>query len=103
MAGTKKKSALSESAGATAENGRNKMQSVIERKIAEYITGNFDSFIADIEELDVKERVKVKADLIKLVVPRAANDDSPETPFTQSPLISKLFARDSSGEIQKES
>lgn len=55
---------------------KNKVSAAVKARIAEYVNNDFDTYIKEIEEIeDVKDRVRAKTELIKLVVPRPVSEE----------------------------
>lgn len=83
-----------ESADMNSKENLYKAQAAVKLRIAEYIEKDFESLIADIETLDPKEKVKVKLELAKLVVPKSQpDDDSGNAGYSESEFIKKLFGK----------
>lgn len=50
----------------------------VRKKIEKFVDEDFETLIEEIEGLDLKERIKMKLELIKLVVPRPRDPDENE-------------------------
>lgn len=72
------------------KGAKNKVQLATKERIAEYVEEDFDNFVKEIKKLPVKDRVKAKIELIKLVVPRPLADEEKEAFNTQSVLFKRL-------------
>ena len=70
---------------------KNKVQLTIKKRIEEFVNDDFDTFITEIEGLEVRDRVKAKTELIKLVVPRPLNEDEKNADRIQSEFMKRLF------------
>lgn len=72
------------------KGAKNKVQLATKERIAEYVEGDFDNFVKEIKKLPIKDRVRAKIELIKLVVPRPLADEEKEAISTQSVLFKRL-------------
>jgi len=71
-----------------------KAQAAVKLRIAEYIEKDFDALISDIETLEPKEKVKVKLELAKLVMPKSQAEDEPKKEdYPQTEFIKRLFGK----------
>lgn len=71
---------------------KNKIKNPVREKVKDFVEENFDTLISEIEELDLRERVRAKLELIKLVVPKPVNEEetAPGRSY-ESELIKRLF------------
>lgn len=69
---------------------KNKVKLATKERIAKYVEDDFDNFVKEIKKLPLKEKVKAKIELIKLVVPRPLADEEKEAFNTQSILFNRL-------------
>lgn len=72
------------------KGAKNKVQLPTKERIAEYVEGDFDNFVKEINKLPIYARVKAKIELIKLIVPRPLADEEKEAFNTQSVLFKRL-------------
>lgn len=58
---------------------KNKVSATVKARIAEYVNGDFDTYIKEIESIeDVTNRVRAKTELVKLVVPKPISEEEAE-------------------------
>jgi hypothetical protein len=95
MSGIKGKSGLPK--GRTNNiNGRplgskNKIPVPLKNRIVDFVNDDFDILIEEIKKMEVKDRVKSKIELVKLVVPRPLNEEELDANKTQSEFMRRLF------------
>lgn len=67
----------------------------IDRKsrIIDYVNNDFDTFIKEVKKLRIKDRVKAKLELIKLVTPRPLNEEERNALNNMNPLLTRLFGK----------
>jgi hypothetical protein len=73
---------------------RNKTPEALRQKIAAFIEEDFDNYVAILQSLDPRDRIKAETELIRLIVPRPV--DSAELDAIRqhgSPLIDRLFLK----------
>ena len=72
-----------------------KQENTLKKKIEHFIEDDFDTLIDEIQSLDVKERVKIKLDLLKLVAPKPTeSSDNLNDNALNSRLMQKLFGKE---------
>lgn len=69
----------------------NKIQITVKQKIVEFVVNDFDNLLKEIRELDKRDSVKAKIELIKLVVPRPLNTSEEDEVKTRSEIMRRLF------------
>lgn len=57
---------------------KNRVLNPVKKRIETLVEDNWDDLVKEIEELNVKDRVKAKIDLIKLIVPRPVSEEEEE-------------------------
>ena len=72
------------------KGAKNKVQLATKERIAQYVEEDFDNFVKEVNKLAIKDRVKAKIELIKLVVPRPLADEEKDAFNTQSILFKRL-------------
>jgi hypothetical protein len=72
----------------------NKISVATKERIREFVEDDFDNYIEELKELDVRDRVKIKTELIKLVVPRPLNEQEQESGRVQSEFMKRLFGKE---------
>ena len=78
------------------KNAKNKVQLATKERVAQFVEKDFDTFIKELQKLKVKDRVKAKIELIKLIVPRPLTDEESDAMNTQSRLFNKLSQQSNS-------
>jgi len=72
---------------------KNKLQLTVKGRIIDYVNNDFDTFIKEVKKLRIKDRVKAKLELIKLVTPRPLNEEERNALNNMNPLLTRLFGK----------